>query len=157
MAFCPTCGAAVEGKFCAKCGSPVAAAPVSDPAGVKLDTTPVSLPGLTDNLVAVLCYLLFMAGPLVFLLVPPYNQKRAIRFHAFQAIFFHAAAVVIGLVWTTFASVASGVFLIGWLVGLSSFVIWLAFLMTWLILMYKAYNNDRLVLPIIGPLAEKQA
>jgi uncharacterized membrane protein len=27
----------------------------------------------------------------------------------------------------------------------------------WLMLMYKAYNRERWVLPIIGPLAEKQA
>jgi uncharacterized membrane protein len=27
----------------------------------------------------------------------------------------------------------------------------------WLMLMYKAYNRERWVLPVIGPLAEKQA
>jgi len=27
----------------------------------------------------------------------------------------------------------------------------------WLFMMYKAYNNEKFVLPIIGPLAEKQA
>jgi uncharacterized membrane protein len=27
----------------------------------------------------------------------------------------------------------------------------------WLFLMYKAYNNQKFMLPIIGPLAEKQA
>ena len=27
----------------------------------------------------------------------------------------------------------------------------------WLMLMYKAYNNERWVLPVVGPLAEKQA
>jgi len=32
----------------------------------------------------------------------------------------------------------------------------LAFFILWLMLMYKAYNNERWVLPVIGPLAEKQ-
>jgi uncharacterized membrane protein len=36
------------------------------------------------------------------------------------------------------------------LVGLGFFVLWL-------MLMYKTYNNERWVLPVIGELAEKQA
>ena len=36
------------------------------------------------------------------------------------------------------------------IVGLGSFVLWL-------LLMYKAYNGERWVLPVVGPLAEKQA
>jgi uncharacterized membrane protein len=31
------------------------------------------------------------------------------------------------------------------------------FFFLWLFLMYKAYNKEKFVLPIIGPLAEKQA
>jgi uncharacterized membrane protein len=37
------------------------------------------------------------------------------------------------------------------------FALPLATIALWIILMYKAYNRERLVLPIIGPLAEKQA
>ena len=33
----------------------------------------------------------------------------------------------------------------------------LGFFILWLMLMYKAYNRERWVLPFIGPLAEKQA
>jgi uncharacterized membrane protein len=33
----------------------------------------------------------------------------------------------------------------------------LAFLALWLLMMYKAYNKERFSLPIIGPLAAKQA
>jgi uncharacterized membrane protein len=36
-------------------------------------------------------------------------------------------------------------------------VVWLAFLVLWILLMVKAYQNQRLVIPIIGALAEKQA
>ena len=43
------------------------------------------------------------------------------------------------------------------LVGLIGTVVWLAFLVLWILLMVKAYQNQRLVIPIIGALAEKQA
>ena len=36
-------------------------------------------------------------------------------------------------------------------------VIWLAFFVLWLIVIIKTYQDQKLVLPIIGPLAEKQA
>ena len=36
-------------------------------------------------------------------------------------------------------------------------IVGLSFFALWLVLMYKAYNGERWVLPVIGPLAEKQA
>jgi uncharacterized membrane protein len=36
-------------------------------------------------------------------------------------------------------------------------LIWLAFFVLWIIMIIKAYQGQKLVLPIIGPLAEKQA
>jgi uncharacterized membrane protein len=36
-------------------------------------------------------------------------------------------------------------------------LIWLGFFVLWLVLIIKAYQDQKLVLPIIGPLAEKQA
>jgi uncharacterized membrane protein len=30
-------------------------------------------------------------------------------------------------------------------------------LVLWIFMLYKAYNNEKVVLPVIGPLAEKQA
>jgi uncharacterized membrane protein len=36
------------------------------------------------------------------------------------------------------------------LVSLGGFVLWL-------LLMYKAYNGERFMLPVVGPMAEKQA
>jgi uncharacterized membrane protein len=47
---------------------------------------------------------------------------------------------------------------IGWLIDL---LLWTAFsvgvLILWLFLMYKAYNKEKVVLPVIGDWAEKQA
>jgi uncharacterized membrane protein len=36
-------------------------------------------------------------------------------------------------------------------------LIWLAFFVLWLVLIIKAYQDQNFVLPVIGPLAEKQA
>ena len=47
---------------------------------------------------------------------------------------------------------------IGWAIALLAWAaFWLGTLGVWLLLMYKAYNRERYVLPIVGPLAEKQA
>ena len=46
---------------------------------------------------------------------------------------------------------------LGLLFGLLSLPIWLAMVGAWLFLMYKAYNKEKFVIPMIGPLAEKQA
>jgi len=46
---------------------------------------------------------------------------------------------------------------VGWII---SACLWTAFgvgvFILWLLLMFKAYNNERWVLPFVGPLAEKQ-
>ena len=36
-------------------------------------------------------------------------------------------------------------------------LIWLGFFVLWLYLMFSAYQNKKVVLPIIGPLAQQQA
>ena len=43
------------------------------------------------------------------------------------------------------------------LFGLLGVVIWLGGFLVWILLMYKAYSNEKFMLPIIGALAEKQA
>jgi uncharacterized membrane protein len=154
MAFCPNCGSQVDGRFCAKCGAAMsvtgnagtAAAPPA--AAPSAGATPA---GLTDNVAGALCYAVGLITGILFLVIAPYNQNRKIRFHAFQSIFFHVAFIAVWIAWT-FISVVSG----GWLFFVSP-IIWLAFLVLWIVLIIKAYQDQKLVLPVIGPLAEKQA
>lgn len=114
--------------------------------------------GMTDNMAAALCYLFTVLTGILFLVLEPYNRNKTIRFHAFQSIFFFAASLGVWIV-VTILSIALGALpIIGWIFGiLLHMVIGLGFFIVWIMLMYKAYNNDKLVLPIIGPLAEKQA
>ena len=152
MAFCAACGSAVEGRFCAKCGAAVDSA--ASPAGAAPAVPPgagVAAAGLTDNVAAALCYSLGLFTGILFLVLAPYNQNRKIRFHAFQSIFMHAAVIVVWIAMLLVSAISGGMLL---------FVmplIWLGFFVLWLVLIIKAYQDQKLVLPIIGPLAEKQA
>src|SRR5579862_5985826 len=175
MAFCANCGAEVSGRFCQKCGAPVAGpgatppspppppAPGVNPAGVNPPgyqplPPPVAAVGLTDNAAGALCYLLGFITGILFLVLAPYNQNRNIRFHAFQSIFLNIAWValwiVITIVLIPFRLIPFlGLFIaivLQSVVGLGGFVLWLY-------LMFKTYNNEKIVLPVIGPLADKQA
>jgi uncharacterized membrane protein len=105
-----------------------------------------------------LCYLITILTGVLFLVLEPYNRNRTVRFHAFQAIFFGAAllaafiaANLISIMLLPIAFVGPAIaFLLHLAVGLGGFFLWL-------MLMYKAYNKERWVLPVIGPMAEKQA
>ena len=157
MAFCPNCGSQVDGRFCAKCGTPMTA----EVAGA---TPPPAAPagpaqaGMTDNMAGALCYLLTVLTGILFLVLEPYNRNKTIRFHAFQSIFFCVASIAVWIVVTILTIALGALPVIGWIFSiLLHLVVGLGFFVLWLLLMYKAYNNEKWVLPIIGPLAEKQA
>src|SRR6201996_9311969 len=110
MTFCANCGAELTGgKFCQKCGAPVAAAPGAGatppppPPGYAPTVTPTPIGpavGMTNNLAGALCYLFGFITGILFLVLAPYNQDRTIRFHAFQSIFLNIAWVVLWIVIT---------------------------------------------------------
>jgi uncharacterized membrane protein len=105
-----------------------------------------------------LCYLLGVLTGVLFLVLEPYNKNRNIRFHAFQAIFVWLAMIAAGIVVAVVGQLIMFVPILGWAVYL---LLWGAYTLgvfgLWLALMYKAYNNETWVLPVIGPLAQKQA
>ncbi len=155
MAFCPNCGSQVEGRFCAKCGAAVAAE-----AGAATAVPPpaAQASGLAENMASALCYALGLLTGVLFLVLAPYNTNRTIRFHAFQSIFWNVAIIVVDIVLAIVFGVLIHVPVIGPLVALAVWPVFaLACFASWLFLMYKAYNNEKFMLPVIGPIAEKQA
>lgn len=159
MAFCASCGAEVQGKFCAKCGTPIdPAAAGAPPPPPRSAPSIAQAAGLEENVAAALCYLVGVLTGILFLVIDPYNRNPTIRFHAFQSIFAWIAAMVIGMALSMFSYPIAAVPFIGWIIDI---LLWLAFslgvLVLWLFLMYKAYNKERVVLPVIGVWAEKQA
>ena len=173
MAFCANCGAEVQGRFCAKCGAPApaagaapgppASAPPPPPPPQAASPYPTAAPtaqaaGLEENLACALCYVLGLLPGILFLVLAPYNQNRLIRFHAFQSIFLNIAWIAIYIVLSIVSIALLPIPFVGAMLSIVLHLgAFLGFFILWLMLMYKAYNRERWVLPFIGPLAEKQA
>jgi uncharacterized membrane protein len=144
--------------FCAACGTAVgqstgtAAATAPAPA-VSQPVAPVATSGgLEDNVAGMLAYLFVPA--VIFLVMEPYNKKPFVRFHSFQCIFLLVVEIVLSIVLSIVAAIPIigliVVFLIGPIFGLACLILWVVLLM-------KAYQNQKFKLPFIGDLAEKQA
>lgn len=168
MAFCASCGAPVEGRFCAKCGAPAgAAAPppgaAVPPAGVpppaaQYNAAPVaqSTP-MAENVASALAYVLGLITGILFLVLEPYNKNRTVRFHAFQSIFTNLAFIVGWIVLGILAGILRSITGL-WFFYSSIFLLYdLACLVLFIYLILSAYQGKRVVLPIIGPLAQQQA
>ena len=109
---------------------------------------------MDENLAAALCYVPIVG--LIFLLVEPYNKNRTIRFHAMQSLFYCIAWIAVGIVLGIFGGIfmPMGMWSL-WL--LLSRLVELALFVGWVIMAVKAYQGSKFVMPIIGPIAEKQA
>ncbi len=162
MAFCPNCGTQASGRYCPNCGTDLSAAtgrtsgtaPGSGYVPPRGATPNLQAPGLTENVASALCYLFWIITGIVFLVIGPYNKNRTIRFHAFQSIFASIAIFAIHII-IDFAFLSTPYM---WNVGFTIRRIFnLAVLVLWLYMMYSAYNNRKIKLPVIGDLAEKQA
>jgi uncharacterized membrane protein len=167
MAYCPSCGSQADGRFCPKCGAAVDAAAGVPPPGTPPPgyappppgyAPPVASAGIQDNVAGALTYLVGFITAIIFLVLEPYNRRPFVRFHAFQSLIFSVG-------WIIFSIVLSMVFGI---LALTTHFLWPLFIMIrlciglggfviWLFLMFKAYNNEKYMLPIVGPIAEKQA
>jgi uncharacterized membrane protein len=148
MAFCSACGAEVSGAaFCPKCGVAQGAAA---PAGV-VAASPTS--GMEENVAGLLCYILGWITGLIFFLI---DKRPFVRFHAIQSIGMNIGLFVVYLVigvlfaMLHFMSMGFLALAIYPLLGLLVFALWI-------FLMYKAYQHEEFMLPIIGPIAKNMA
>ena len=158
MTYCANCGSPVDGRFCPKCGAPAGAAgPSTGAPGYVPPTSSSAGLGMEENLASALCYIPIVG--LIFLLIDPYKQNKTIRFHAFQSIFYFIAWIVVGICMGIVFGILYTVMPFGlWSIfHLVSRLVELAFVIGWVWMAVKAYQRDRFVMPIIGPLAEKQA
>ena len=105
-----------------------------------------------------LCYLLGLLTGVLFLVLEPYNKNRLIRFHAFQSIFLNIAWIAVFIALSIIGIVLLPIPFLGPMLSIILHLgASLGVFILWLMLMYKAYNRERWVLPVLGPLAEKQA
>ena len=101
--------------------------------------------GLSESAASGLAYITFIPA-IIFLVVAPYNQSANVRFHCWQSIFLGVFAFVIG-----FINIIP-------ILGQIIFVIaMLGIFIIWIMCVIKAFGGQRFVIPVIGPLAAKQA
>ena len=95
-----------------------------------------------------MCYVLLLVTGILFLLLEPYKRNRRVRFHAFQSIFVNVAIIVLWVAISVFAKS---------LALLLSPLFLLVCLFLWVFLIWKALQNQTVILPLIGAMAEKRA
>jgi len=101
--------------------------------------------GLEKNIAATACYVLFWASGLVFFLAE--KEDKDIRFHALQSILLFGAVSILMIFF-------SGLWFFG---ATMNKLLSLFCLVAWLVLMVKTYQGEKIKLPIIGEIAQKQA
>jgi uncharacterized membrane protein len=150
MAFCSACGAETSGAaFCPKCGA-AQGAPAAVPIG-NAAASPTA--GMDENVAGLLCYILGWITGLIFFLI---DKRPFVRFHAAQSIGMSiglfAIYLIIGVLFTMlhFMSMGFVALAIYPLLALLVFVLWI-------FMMYKAYQHEKYMLPIIGPIAANMA
>ena len=132
------------------------------PYGTPFTTTtnpngPTSM-GMDANVAAGLSYLFSIVGGLIFYFGE--KQNRFVRFHAMQSILFNAFWIVLFIVLFTVQSfLYASVILapLGIVFTCLTFLLPLALLVVWIILMVYAFQGKYFKLPVIGDYAEKYA
>lgn len=111
-----------------------------------LNQSPASTSGNASNgnLMALLTYLFGFITGIVFIVVE--KKDNFIRFHAFQSTILFGGLFVVQMV-------LGFIPILGMIV---SFLLILGGFVLWIVLMIKAYQGERFMLPVIGEMAEKQ-
>jgi len=155
MAFCAACGQEVgTASFCPKCGANQAVAAGAGAPGAAVAAA--SSEGIQENIAGLLCYLFGWISGLIFLLI---DRRPFVRFHGAQAI---AMNIAFCAIWIAFWIVT---LLLGFITAMMKFpvgfltiflypVVMIAFFITWIYCMYKAYQHEKFKLPIIGNIVE---
>jgi uncharacterized membrane protein len=150
MAFCSKCGTEVAAGavFCPKCGEAQAG-------GAAVQTTQSAQPGMSENVAALLCYLVGWVTGIIFFLI---DKRPFVRFHAAQSIVvfggLHVINIVIGIVFFRagfmmmggYGAFGLGSALYG-LISLAAFILWI-------LLMVKAYQHEKFEVPIAAGIAK---
>lgn len=160
MPYCPKCGTQAAGSFCPSCGTAIGAPASPAPGGGSAPPPPPAAgdSGLTEPVASALCYLLGFITGIIFLVVEPYSRNRNVRFHAFQSIFLNVAMIVGWIVLMILGMALNVIPVLGTiLMVVLHFGYMLGTFGLWLYLLIKTFGGARVVLPVIGPMAEKQA
>jgi len=101
--------------------------------------------GLDRNISAMLSYLLGWVSGLIVILVE--KEDDFVRFHAMQSIVTFGALTILSITFGTMLM----------FVGVMGSLIQIAGIALWILLMVKAYQGEKYMLPVIGEMAEQWA
>ena len=107
--------------------------------------------GLAPNVASLLCYLCTWVTGLIFILIEKDNKD--VKFHAWQALFLGIAVFAAYIV----IMVIGFIPYVGMIAIVLNLVVWVGFLVVWIMAMVKAYQGQKWLIPVIGPMAEQQA
>ncbi len=106
---------------------------------------PMAATGLSDNTACALAYITFIPA-IIFLLMPPYNQKPIIKFHAIQELGISVVLFILSF------------FLVIPILGLLIyFVGGISLLVIWVLCIIKASQGNAFKIPFLGNFAAEQS
>ena len=108
--------------------------------------------GLEENIEAALCYLGIWITGLILYFVD--DKNKLIRFHAMQSILVFLPLSILGWIFGGFFGIfhyGSDLYFLWWI----SWLFWALVVILWVILMLKAFQGQKLKLPVVSDLAEK--
>lgn len=118
---------------------------------------PIQSSGIPANVAATLCYALGWLTGIIFLVLEPYSRDRNVRFHAWQSIFVFGGLFAAHIGLTIMSIVASHILgILGMLFSILILLLHLGGFVLWVILMIKAYQGEKWMLPVVGPLAQEK-
>ncbi len=108
---------------------------------------------MNENVASALCYVLTWLTGIIFYFLE--KKNKTIRFHTLQSILAFLPLTILGWRFTgplgiSYPTGLSIFYYIGILIYVVTFVLWL-------ILIIKAYQGEKLKLPVIGDIAEKHS
>lgn len=110
-----------------------------------------------ENIAGALAYFTLIPA-IIFLLLPPYNANRFLRFHSFQCLCLWGAVLLAAIALKLVGFVLLIIPVLGHLlVVLLTIVLVLAAVIVWLVLIAKALQGEAFKLPVLGDFAEQQA
>lgn len=106
--------------------------------------------GMDPKLAALLCWLFAPISSIIFMMLDDMKKDDFVQFNAKESLFYSLAQILL-----MFGTVLSFIPILGWILGC---IIWLAevaLLIGRIIVAVKAYNGEKVVLPVIGDMASK--
>ena len=112
--------------------------------------------GLSDNAAGAIAYLTIIPA-IIFLLIEPFNKNSFVRFHSFQCLFLCGVAIVVDIAFGILLAIVGMMFPLAFLGVFLWPLLGLFWICVVILCIINAYQGKRYSLPIIGPLAAKQA